>query len=174
MSACHVFPPFGGEVCGGLTSSNRRNKENYMKLPRTKSQEVVNLLFGWGRYRVTEDSLVELNLHLSKVLPKVIGVEYATAVLDYMQGKQLGGVVKQRKFHVMQILPDAIVLYPEAEPKFLPRVIYPKDKQWSLADLAEALFGEKGDPKVYHLDLPAPEGRNYTTEEVLRIVESLN
>lgn len=145
-----------------------------MKTTRTKCQEVVNELYGLGVYRVREEDIDPLTAHFENVFGDLLDPDYIEAMLKYLRGDDMEPMDKQRKFHALQNLKVAIEIHPEAYPDFLPVVEYP-DQLWSLADLAEVLYGMRGDPKVYHLDLPAPEeGRRYNTEEVRDIVKLLN
>ena len=145
-----------------------------MKTTRTKCQEITNDLYGIGKYRVREEDIDPFVEHLEAIFKDLLDPEYASAMLKYIQGEEMDMMERQRKFHALQNLKVAIEVHPEATPTFLPEVEYP-DQAWSLADLAEVLYGVRGDPKVYHLDLPTPkDGRRYTTEEVRRIVKSLS
>ena len=146
-----------------------------MKLPRTKAQEVVNTLFGRGKYVVKEEDIQGLIDHFHSTLLPLAGEEYADVLAKFLEGDPLNGVEVQRKFHLMRILQPLMESHPEVEPTFLVEVDYASDKHWSLADMAEAIFGAQGDSKIYHLDLATPDNKEYyTTLEVKSILDKYN
>lgn len=146
-----------------------------MKTIRTKAQEVTAQLFGVGRYMVTEDDIPQLKEHLERVLLEVLADEYADVIVKYISGGKLSSVEKQRKFHGMRNAPVALQLLCDPQPHFLTQVDYSLDREWTLRDLAEAVFGSHGDTKIYSMDLPSPtNGKSYTTDEVLAILEGLD
>ena len=145
-----------------------------MKTVRTKVQEIVNELFDFGVYVVRDEDLDRVVAHFDSVFRDLLDSEYADALVKYLRGETLDQMDGQRKFHGLANLKVSIGLHPEATPTFLPKAMYPA-KKWYLADLGEVLYGVRGDPKVYHLDLPAPEnGRYYNVAEVKSIVEQMN
>jgi len=146
-----------------------------MKLPRTKAQEVVNTLFGRGKYIVAEGDIQSLIDHFHSTLLPLAGEEYADVLAKFLEGDPLNGVEVQRKFHFMRILQPLMESHPEVDPTFLTLVDYSPDRQWFLSDVAEALFGAQGDSKVYHLDLSTPSnGEYYTTLEVKAMLDKYN
>lgn len=142
-----------------------------MKLPRTKAQEVVNTLFGRGKYAVTVEDIQSLIDHFDVVLGELVPDEYVEVLLKFLEGDPLIPVEVQRKFHLMRILQPLMESHPEVEPTFLTLVDYSKSREWALSDVAEAMYGLKGDSKVYHLDLPKPLGDHYTTDEVKEMLD---
>jgi len=143
-----------------------------MKTSQTKAQRVVNSLWGAGVYIVHEEDIDKLSAYLEKHLPQLLAEEYTEAVVKYVRGEELTGTEKQRSFHALSNLPVAITQL-DVSPDFLEKVVYPKEKQWTLADLGEVLFGVRGDPKVYSREFPPPaNGDYYTTDEIKEIVRT--
>lgn len=141
-----------------------------MKSARTKAQEVVDVLWGPGQYLVSEQDVDKVASHVASVLTQMFAPEYVEALVKDIRNGGLSSVERQRKFHLMQNLPVASECITNSLPD-LEKVDYSEDRQWSLGDLAEALFGQAGDMKIYNVDLPTPENKEfYTTEEVRRIV----
>ena len=142
-----------------------------MKTSQTKAQRVVNNLYGPGVYIVKDDDLDRLATYFEEVLSELLSPDYIEAVVKYIKGEELSGTEKQRNFHALSNLSIAITQV-DSLPTFLQEVEYPEDKQWTLADLGEVLFGVRGDPKVYSREFSPPaNGDFYTTEEVKAIVE---
>lgn len=146
-----------------------------MKSTRTKAQELVDTIWGRGKYMVSEDDVGRVAEHLEKLLPEVFAEDYVMAIINSLRGEMLSPVDRQVKFHAMQNLVVAGAHFEDSPPDFLKMVEYNENREWSLSDVAEALFGQYGDMKIYTLDLPIPEdGRIYTTREVKVIVEAMS
>ena len=146
-----------------------------MKGVRTKAQELVDIVWGRGTYMVSEEDVDKVADHLEQLLPDVFAEEYVEAVVKDLRGQTMTAVDRQLKFHAMQNIKVAGAQFENRPPDFLKMVEYAEGREWSLSDLAEPLFGQRGDMKVYTLDLPLPEnGETYTTREVRDIVEALS
>jgi hypothetical protein len=142
-----------------------------LKGQRTKAQEIVADLFGPGKYIVREEDLPRLAEHFQSFLPELLTEKYVDVVLAYITGKDVGNLDRQIKHHAIQMLQNAIRFFPSAEPTFLSKVELTEGKTWSKAALAEVLFGEHGDPKIYIANIPEPvDGKAYTKPEVENIL----
>lgn len=145
-----------------------------MKSDRTKAQEVVNILFGYGNYIVKDEDVSRLAEHLDKVLSDLLDPKYASALVGYASGEDVTPMLNQLKFHAINNARVAVKMHPEAKPTFLGSPDMDKES-WSLAELGEVLYGVIGDSKVYNLGLSSPvDGKTYTREEVNSILERLN
>lgn len=142
-----------------------------MKSVSTKFQELVAEFFGRGVYVVEEADLPKLSQFFEGVFSRTLEEKYTVAFMKYLRGEQTSAYERQLKYYAMTTL--RILACSIEAPEFLKKVEYPEDKMWGLVDLAEPLFGRRGDPKVYRASLPAPaNGGEYTTQEVKAIVKN--
>jgi len=146
-----------------------------VKSTRTKAQELVNALWGPGRFMVKAEDVPQLAEYLRTALSAVFAEEYVSAIARDLSGTALSSVDKQRRFHLIQNLDSARDCMSAPPPEFLQCVDYSEDRLWTLADMSEALFGQHGNVRVYTMDIPKPEnGSAYTTEEVKGIADDSN
>jgi len=145
-----------------------------MKSTRTKFQELVVQFWGYGKYVVEEADLPKLSQYFQDYFSEVLSPDYSAAMMKFLRSEAMTPYERQKKFWASSML---VRSKPE-EPDFLKKVEYPEDKLWSLADVAEALFGKQGDTRIYRADIPKPwrEGMDskYTTEEVKEIINLWN
>lgn len=144
-----------------------------MKSERTKTQEIVDTIWGRGRYMVAEGDIENVASYLERLLSEVFAEDYVATIVKDLRGETLSSVERQIKFHAMRNLVVAGTRFADRPPDFLTEVDYSEDREWTLADVSEALFGQHGDMKIYTIDLPEAETGWYTTQEVRTILEEL-
>lgn len=144
-----------------------------MKSTRTKYQELVAEYWGYGVYLVGEEDLPKLAQFFEQGFGRVLSHQYLTAMKKFLAGQQLAAYERQLKFYATNTLRTAFDR--TTPPDFLKRVSYPEGKRWALADVAEVLFGQRGDTRIYRVDdLPEAGDGHYSTAEVKEIVAQWN